>query len=331
LFTTRVTICGTEISAPYDFRFQLRHYVIAPEVREDEKLVEIVRLSSGELVKVDVMSRGTIEAPHLELTIFAVEPLTLPQVNEVRERVAWHLSLDDDLRPFYTLAADDPVLSASIEHNVGGKGKHAYSLFDGVIDVILFQNTAFRRAYAMRANLGAAFGDRFVAGGRVYHASPTPEQLAAAPLETIRATTKVGYRDRYVKGVAEAVVGGTDLEAVKQLPRDEARRELLRLPGVGPYTADLALIRGAGRREGLFLDVYIREVLRQLYFCGARIPDDQLRTFAQAKWGSCQGYAAFYLATDTESWAKKLGISLRVRSAALSSPDSSVANTATSG
>jgi N-glycosylase/DNA lyase len=88
-------------------------------------------------------------------------------------------------------------------------------MFDGLIDVILFQNTAFRRAYAMRANLAAAFGDAFVEGERVYHASPTPEQLAIPPLEAIGAT-RVGYRDRYIKGVAESVAGGIDLEALKQ-------------------------------------------------------------------------------------------------------------------
>jgi 3-methyladenine DNA glycosylase/8-oxoguanine DNA glycosylase len=320
LFSTQVTTGGAEIAAPHDFGFQLRHYVIAPEVREAQKLIEIVRLSSGDLVKVDVVSRGTVDAPRLELTISSGEPLPPVQVEEVRERVAWHLSLDDDLRPFYAVAEGDPVLSASIQYNFGGKGKRAYSMFDGLIDVILFQNTAFRRVYAMRANLAAAFGDSFVAGGRVYHASPTPEQLAAAPLEAIRAA-KVGYRDRYVKGVAEAVAGGIDLEALKQRPGDEARRELMRLPGVGPYTADLALIIAARRPDALFLDVFIREVLRQLYFGGSHVPDQQLREFAQTRWGPYQGYVGLYLTTDTEAWAKNLGITLRLRSGALSDPD----------
>lgn len=320
MFSAQVTTGGAEIAAPYDFGFQLRHYVIAPEVREGQKLVEIVRLSSGALVKVDVVSQGTVDAPRLELTVFSGEPLSPVQVDEVRKQVAWHLSLDDDLRPFYAMAEGDPVLSASIDYNFGAKGKRAYSMFDGLIDVILFQNTAFRRVYAMRANLAAALGDPFVAGGHVYHASPTPEQLAAAPLEAIRAA-KVGYRDRYVKGVAEAVTGGLDLEALKQRPGDEARRELMRLPGVGPYTADLALIVAARRPGALFLDVFIREVLRRLYFSGARVSDQQLREFAQTRWGPYQGYAGLYLTTDTEAWAKNLGVTFRLRSGALSDPD----------
>jgi len=63
LFSTQVTIGGAEIAAPYDFGFQLSHYVIAPEVREAQRLVEMVRLSSGGLVKVDVVSRGRSMCP----------------------------------------------------------------------------------------------------------------------------------------------------------------------------------------------------------------------------------------------------------------------------
>ena len=46
--------------------FQLRHYVLAPEPREAEKLVQIVRLASGGLAEVDVESRGTSAAPCID-------------------------------------------------------------------------------------------------------------------------------------------------------------------------------------------------------------------------------------------------------------------------
>jgi hypothetical protein len=73
--------------------------------------------------------------------------------------------------------------------------------------------------------------------------------------------------------------------------------------------------------DALFLDVFIREALRQLYFGGDRVPDRQLRAFAQAKWGRYQGYAGRYLTTNTEAWASNLGIAFRLRSGALSDPD----------
>lgn len=315
-----VTIDTSEIASPHDFGFQLRHYVVAPEVREGEKLVEIVRLGSGRLVKIDVVSAGTVDEPRLELTVFSADPLTPSDVGEARRLVARRLGLEDDLRPFYELAQGDPVLSASITYNYGAKGKTAFSMFDAVIDVICAQNTAFRRLYAMRANLAAAFGDPFATEARVYHASPAPRQLAAAPMAAIRACG-VGYRDRYIKGVAETVEGGFDLERLKELPREEARRELLRLPGVGPYTADLGLIIGARRQDALFLDVFNIEVLRQLYFGGDPVPEERLAAFTRERWGPYRGYAWLYLTTNTEVWARTLGVSMRLRSGALSDPD----------
>jgi DNA-3-methyladenine glycosylase II len=278
---TRLTIDSSDIAAPYDFGFQLRHYVVHPEVRDGQQLVAIVRLTSGQLVKIDIRSLGTLDEPQLELNLYSAEPITPPEVAEARRLVVWRLGLEDELRPFYALAADDPILGASIEHNFGGKSKASFSMFDAVIDVICAQNTAFRRLYAMRANLGAAFGDPVVTNGRVYHASPTPAQLAAAPREAIRGCG-VGYRDRYIKGVAEAVVRGLDVESLRGMPRNEARDDLMKLPGVGPYTADLGLIIGARRQDAMFIDVFLREVLRTFYFDGKPVSENSQTAIGSA-------------------------------------------------
>ncbi|HEX5937077.1 MAG TPA: hypothetical protein VFZ75_05215 [Actinomycetota bacterium] len=310
-----VILDGSAIVDPYDFGFQLRHYVVAPESREDESLIEIVRLPTGRLVRVEIVSDGTVEAPRLHLAIASHEPLSPDDVEQARELISWRLGLAEDLRPFYALAEADPVLSASVEHNFGAKGKSSFTLFDGIIDVICAQNTAFRRMYEMRANLARAFGDPIDAG-RVYHASPTPEQLATAPLEAIRAC-KVGYRDRFIQGVARAVMDGFDLEGVKRLPREQARAEIMRLPGVGPYTADLGLIIGARRQDALFLDVYMKEVLRTFYFDGEAAPDEELARFAEARWGPHRGFAWLYLSTNTEAWAESIGVPFRLKSGAL--------------
>ena len=319
-FRRRLTIDPSDIAPPYDFGHQLRHYVVHPEARDGQQLVAVVRLASDKLVKIDISSLGTVEEPQLELTVVSAQPISQPDVAEVRRLVVWRLGLDDDLRPFYALVAEDPVLAASIEHNFGAKSKASFSMFDAVIDVICAQNTAFRRLYAMRGNLGAAFGDPLVMNGRVFHASPTPAQLAAAPLEAIRAC-RVGYRDRYIKGVAEAVVRGFDIEVLRGMPRNQARDELMKLPGVGPYTADLGLIIGARRHDAMFFDVFLKEVLRTFYFDGKPVSEAALARFAEERWGPSKGYAWLYLTTNTEVWAQHLGVKFRLRSGALSDPD----------
>lgn len=313
-------IDGGDVAPPHDFGFQLRHYVIAPEVREGPTLVEVVRTAAGGLVKVEVAACGTVQQPCLDLRLQSRQPLSAADVGRVRDMVMWRLGTREDVRPFYAMAEGDAVLTASITHNFGAKGKCSNSMFDAVIDVICAQNTTWRRLYSMRAKLAAAFGDAYVTPSRTYHASPTPEQLAAAPLEAIRACG-VGYRDRYIKGVAEAVVGGFDLERLKHLPREQAREELLHLPGVGPYTADLGLIIGARHQDAMFLDVYLREALRAFYFGGEPVPDAVLADFAEERWGPYRGLAWLYLTTNTEVWAREVGVTFRLRSGALSDPD----------
>lgn len=61
------------------------------------------------------------------------------------------------------------------------------------------------------------------------------------------------------------------------------------LPGVGPYTADLGLIIGARNQDAMFLDVYLREAMRALYFDGEPVEDTTLSSFAEQRWGHTAG------------------------------------------
>jgi hypothetical protein len=100
LFATQLILRQPDIVAPYDFTFLLRHYGIAPELREAQKLVEVVRLATGQLVKVNVQSDGTADAPLIDVGISSPGRLSPVNLDEVRARLVWHLSLDDDLQPF---------------------------------------------------------------------------------------------------------------------------------------------------------------------------------------------------------------------------------------
>jgi 3-methyladenine DNA glycosylase/8-oxoguanine DNA glycosylase len=81
------------------------------------------------------------------------------------------------------------------------------------------------------------------------------------------------------------------------------------------------LIIGARRQETMFIDVFLREVLRTFYFDGEPISDATLARFAEQCWGEYQGYAWLYLSTNTEVWARSLGVAFQLRSGALSDPD----------
>ena len=96
---------------------------------------------------------------------------------------------------------------------------------------------------------------------------PTAEALADAPTaDVIKAWSGLGYNRRavYLQKTARAVVdehGGV-------FPR--SRDELLKLPGVGPYTAG-AIAAFAFEQDVAFMDTNIRRVVHRLVF-GSDIP-----------------------------------------------------------
>jgi A/G-specific adenine glycosylase len=119
---------------------------------------------------------------------------------------------------------------------------------------------------------------------------PTLEALAAAPLaEVIRAWSGLGYNRRAVnmQRTARAVLeqhGG-------QFPRDVAT--LLRLPGIGPYTAG-AIACFAFEQDVAFMDTNIRRVVRRLFVgatAGEVANDAALLATALAAIPAGQGWA----------------------------------------
>lgn len=70
-----------------------------------------------------------------------------------------------------------------------------------------------------------------------------PAALLRTPPEELRIDGVSRQKDRYLRALATAVLSGDlDLDALTDLPDDEVRRELMALPGIGLWTADVYLL-----------------------------------------------------------------------------------------
>ena len=95
------------------------------------------------------------------------------------------------------------------------------------------------------------------------HAFPTPQRLAAVPLEEFAAKARMGYRNAYVHSLATSIAGGQlDLEDLQNagLAADGLRKRLLALPGIGPYGA-ACLMLYLGKPEHVNADSWARMLL----------------------------------------------------------------------
>lgn len=301
---------------PYNFAYHLTHYLFQPWMREGDELVRLFEFPSKKLGLVRI---GFQEKPQpaLRVSIKAKSALDKHDYEWMKNLVVFMFATDEPVREFYEeICQKDPVLKAASEGIYGAHLRRDPYVFESVLGVVMAQNVYFQRIYEMMELLCKSFGRKVMFRGKAYYAFPKPEVLAKADIAKIRAC-KVGYRDKYIKGIAEKVVRErVDLDALRETQDLNAIRErLIEFPGVGPYTADLAVAIGF-RIPTFHLDLFSREALYVFYFKGRKVSDATLAKFIEKRWDKWKHYVMLCLTTNTDEWAKKLGKKFRLKSAA---------------
>ena len=115
------------------------------------------------------------------------------------------------------------------------------------------------RIRAILNRLCERFGTAMELDGVTLYAFPEPEQLAVCTPDDL-AFLRAGYRAPYLIGAAQSVVSSElDLEALRALPTDEARNEIMKLRGVGRKVADCFLLFGLHKLDAFPVDTWMKK------------------------------------------------------------------------
>lgn len=121
------------------------------------------------------------------------------------------------------------------------------SLFETVQLVVPFQQVSLEAGTAVLRRLVERFG---VACGEGIWATPEPARIARARIESLRACGLSFAKSRTLRTIAGMLLDGELDEAeIEALPSDEAMARLEQLPGIGPWSAGLILLRGFRRLD----------------------------------------------------------------------------------
>ncbi|MGH2692969.1 MAG: DNA-3-methyladenine glycosylase family protein [Actinomycetota bacterium] len=185
------------------------------------------------------------------------------------------LNLEEDLSPFYEVAAEDPEL-AWVSRGAG-RMIRSPSVFEEVVKTVCTTNCSWALTTKMVTALVEHLGEPATGApkeGWRGRAFPTPEAMAASPERFYRDVVRAGYRGPYLRTLARMVAAGeVDLERLGErdngLSDDEVEEKLIALPGVGPYAAaHIGLM--LGRYSRLILDSWTRPKYARLR--GSRRP-----------------------------------------------------------
>lgn len=98
-------------------------------------------------------------------------------------------------------------------------------------------------------------------------AEPTPQQIAATPLETLRSIGLSNAKSNYVLNVARFVIEHKLQDGVlKKLPDEEVIALLTQIKGIGRWTVEMLLMFTLGREDVFAVDDYgIQVAMKKLY------------------------------------------------------------------
>ena len=139
--------------------------------------------------------------------------------------------------------------------------------WEALCSFIISQNNNIPRIKGIVERLCENFGKK-IDGGFAFPSAQTISKLSVDDLSVIRS----GFRAKYILDAAQKVASGEiQLEQLKSIDYDSARKILMTIKGVGPKVADCVLLYGLGHKNAFPRDVWINRALDTLF--DGNIPD----------------------------------------------------------
>jgi 3-methyladenine DNA glycosylase/8-oxoguanine DNA glycosylase len=215
----------------------------------------------------------------------------LPAQRALRAAARRMLALDLDVSAFHAAVANDPRYGW-IATSGTGRFLRGPTMWEDVVKLVLTTNCSWAVTKKMVTTLVDKYGEQAEDGARSF---PTPEKLARIRETTYRNVVKAGYRSPLLQSLSKLVATGkVDVAAWDADTRasEIVKKEMLALPGVGPYVAE-NLLKFIGRPQGLALDSWVRAKYSRLHHGGRKVTDRTIHR-STARLGAWAGLALWF-------------------------------------
>lgn len=220
-----------------------------------------------------------------------------------------YFRLDDDLPRIYSDICKDKYVRGAVKRFRGLRLVRQQP-WECLISYICATFKNIPAIKQMIDRLSRRFGTSIMFESEEFFGFPESQALAEARLGELR-SCGLGYRAKSVRETARIVSRNSfDLERLKDLPYESAKKELMSLPGVGSKVADCVLLFSLDKLEAFPIDVWMKRVLLECYSghfepefvekvkCGnglSRRQYEVLYAFGRRHFGVYVGYAQEYL------------------------------------
>src|SRR5699024_538857 len=173
-----------------------------------------------------------------------------------------YFDLEKDYGEIKRILSKDPVLEEAIKYGEGIRVLNQ-DPFETTISFIISANNRIpmikRAIEKISEDIGEYAGSWM---GNDYYGFPNAEKLANLDTGYIKEKYRVGFRAPRIKDTCQIIYNkDIDLNSIFNLSREEGKKLLMTLPGVGPKVSDCILLFAFDKDDAFPVDVWVKRVM----------------------------------------------------------------------
>lgn len=217
-----------------------------------------------------------------------------------REKIATYIiewfDLDNDLTPFYEMANTDHLLKIPAQKFYGLRVIGIPDLFEALCWGVLGQQINLAFAYSLKRQFVESFGDSIEWNGKKYWVFPPYERIAQLEPTDLAAIKMTVKKSEYIIGIARLMAcGELSKEQLMKMDFKEAEKSLIKIRGIGPWTANYVLMRCLRFQTAFPIDdVGLINSIKTLRNMNQKPTKEEILSLS-IPWKNWESYATFYL------------------------------------
>jgi len=231
-----------------------------------------------------------------DLSVWVVTDSEQVPHNVILAQIKQILNPDAETQVFYEMAQQDKKLWEIVQPLVGLPLFRTLTVFEALISLIIEQHISWVAAQRAQHQLALWANNTWQYEDQIWYAPPTPQQLANATVDELKPLKITFKRMELMIYIAQQLVtGALDLESITNASIDEAYKSLLKIKGVGHWTAANVLSRGLGAYRYVTDNDVALQAAVNFYFFGeeGRIPKQTVNDVFE-KYAEFAGLAAYF-------------------------------------
>jgi len=171
---------------------------------------------------------------------------------------------NDDIEKIIKSISKDKIIKKAVK-KYDGLRIFNQDPFQCMISFIISSNSNIPKIKSSLEKISEKFGKKVIFKEQEFFLFPQPEKIAKSSIKEIK-SCGVGYRAPFIKEAAKMVISKKiNFENLKNSDYNEAKRNLLLIPGIGNKVADCIMLFSLNKLDAFPLDTWMIKILEKYY------------------------------------------------------------------